>query len=145
MCLFAYEPVSVCRVRQPAAACPPNGESLKTSLLLWHFSPQHASPAMCDISPGIGVIANTGPDSQETQPWWRQSNNTVTSHNATMLQYQTPRLSSPQIQSYHFLSSRHLFFILDSPTLSGTLVLRFPIPQVMPLRHYPREIRQDQR
>lgn len=25
MCLFAYVPVSVCRVRQPAAARPPNG------------------------------------------------------------------------------------------------------------------------
>lgn len=69
-------------------------KSLKTSLLLWHFSPQHASLAMCDISPGVGVMANSGPDSQETRPWWRQSNNTVTSHNATMLQYSLPSDSS---------------------------------------------------
>lgn len=82
MCLWVFAVV-----RQPAAARPPNGPSLKTSLLLWHFSPQHASLAMCDISPGVGVMANSGPDSPETGPWWRQSNNTVTSHSATMLQY----------------------------------------------------------
>lgn len=70
------------------------------------FQPQHASPAMCDISPGVGVMANRGPDSQERRPWWQQSNNTVTSHNATMLQnYTFLRLPSDSLLSLPFLLS----------------------------------------
>lgn len=51
--LFAYVPGSVCRLAGLPLHAPPNWESLKTSLLLWHFGPQHASLAMCDISPGV--------------------------------------------------------------------------------------------
>lgn len=38
----------------------------------------------------FGVMANSGPDSPEMQPRWRQSNNTVTSHNARHTGRQTP-------------------------------------------------------
>lgn len=91
------------------------GRLLKTSLLLWHFSPQHASLAMCDISPGVGVMANSGPDSQETRPRWRRSNNTVTSHNATALHYQT-LVRLPSDCFYRFLPSS-----LHPPTLSNAV------------------------
>lgn len=37
----------------------------------------------------FGVMANSGPDSPEMQPRWRQSNNTVTSHNARHTGVQT--------------------------------------------------------
>lgn len=68
MCVFSDVTLQACVNACPRSGClhmclgvfaglplhaPPNWESLKTSLLLWHFGPQHASLAMCDISPGV--------------------------------------------------------------------------------------------
>lgn len=85
----------------------------------------------------FGVMANSGPDSPEMQPRWRQSNNTVTSHNARHTGAQTPlRFPFTAVFPFHHLSPL---------TLHTALALHFHAIQVVPRRHYRREIGQDQK
>lgn len=87
----------------------------------------------------FGVMANSGPDSPEMQPRWRQSNNTVTSHNARHTGRQTPS------DSFHCCLSLPSSLSSDSVTPYTAWALHFRAIQVVPPCHYRREIRQDQK
>ena len=114
MCLFAYVPVSVCRVRQPAAARPPNGgeefENLPPALTfqppacqsryVWYFSWRWGNGKQWPRLPGDAAVVTAE----------QQHGHFPQCHNATVL-------DSPQIPLLPAsFPSPHPFILRLSPT-----------------------------
>ncbi len=140
MCMFAYVPVSVCRVRQPAAARPPNRgefENLPPALTfqppacqpcyVWYFSWRWGNGKQWPRLPGDTAVV------------------TAEQQHGHFPQCYSSRHSSDSPQIASIAPPHSSFLSFNSPTLHSALVLHFNIPQVVPLRHYLREIRRDQR